>query len=151
MSANPNPLPSIIQMASYSDQAKNYMDSILVDVAVEEIMDPLRNAYLSKGAAQSYIDSFSIVKQGFLKMTLENNHRFAQWLEDGTEPHIIEPTKDKKALHWSNSSGEHFAKIVHHPGFGGYNVLGYMLPGLINRFIIVLVKRTNEFLDRSKS
>ena len=138
-------------MGNYSEKAKNYMDTILVDVAIEEIMDPLRNAYLSKGAAQSYIDAFSIVKQGFLKMNLENNHRFAQWLEDGTESHTIGPPTEKEMMYWTDADGNHFRWIVEHPGFGGYRVLGYMLPGLINRFIIVLVKRTNEFLERSKA
>jgi hypothetical protein len=35
--------------------------------------------------------------------------------EYGSRPHIIKPRK-KKFLHWSDGSGEHFAKEVHHPG-----------------------------------
>ena len=147
MSSNPNPLPAL-RLESAPTRAKQYMDSIMVDVAIREIMDPLKLAYQAKGAAQSYIDSFEIVKQGFLKINLENNHRIAQWLEFGTEPHTIEPSK-KEMMYWTSPEDEHFRGIVHHPGFGGYRVIPHILTGLINRFIIVLVNRTNEFLERS--
>jgi hypothetical protein len=40
---------------------------------------------------------------------------YSGYLEYGTQAHIIVPVS-KKALHWENSSGEHFAKIVHNPG-----------------------------------
>lgn len=149
MSSNPNPLPAL-RLESAPTRAKQYMDTIIVDVAIEEILDPLKNAYASKAAAQSYIDAFHIVKQGFLKINLENDHRFAEWLEFGTEEHTIGPPTEKEMMYWTESDGEHFRWIVNHPGFGGYRVIPHLLAGLINRFIIVLVNRTNEFLERSK-
>lgn len=152
MSSNPNSGPAInaLRIESAPLRAKQYMDSILVDTAIREIMDPLKLMYVAKGAAQSYIDSFEIVKLGFLQINLENNHRIAQWLEYGTEPHKIGPSQNKKSLSWSGPEGQQFAYTVQHPGFGGYRVIPYQLAGLINRFIIVLVNRTNEFLERSK-
>lgn len=155
MSYNPNPL-SVLRLESAPMRAKQYMDSIIVDTAIREILDPLKTAYVGKAAAQSFIDAFSIAKQGFLKISLENDHRFAEWLEFGTAEHIIQPIGrgtdegGKDMMYWTDSNGEHFRWIVHHPGFGGYRVIPHLLPGLINRFIIVLVKRTNEFLERSK-
>lgn len=148
MSYNPNPFP-LLRIESAPTRAKQYMDTIIVDIAIQEILDPLKTAYHSKGAAQSYIDRFFITKNGFMKINLENDHRIAGWLEYGTAPHLIKPNK-KNMLHWTAPDGDHFSSEVHHPGFGGYRILPHFLPGLINRFIIVLVKRTNEFLERSK-
>ena len=152
MSSNPNPGGAIsaLRLESAPTRAKQFMDSILVDTAIREIIDPLKLMYLAKGAAQSYIDAFSIVKQGFLKINLENDHRFAEWLEYGTLPHKIGPPSEKEMMYWTGPDGEHFRYIVNHPGFGGYRVLPHQLAGLINRFIIVLVNLTNEFLERSK-
>jgi len=149
MSYNPNPFP-LLRLESAPTRAKQFMDSIIVDVAIQEILDPLKTAYVSKGAAQSFIDGYVIVKQGFLKINLENLHRFAEWLEFGTEEHTIGPPTQKEMLYWTDIDGEHFRWIVEHPGFPGYRVIPHLLAGLINRFIIVLVKRTNEFLERSK-
>ncbi len=155
MSYNPDPFP-LLRLESAPTRAKQFMDTIIVDVAIQEILDPLKTAYVGKAAAQSYIDAFSITKQGFLKINLENDHRFAEWLEFGTEDHIIQPIGrgtdegGKDMMYWTDTNGEHFRWIVHHPGFAGYRVIPHMLAGLINRFIIVLVKRTNEFLERSK-
>lgn len=41
--------------------------------------------------------------------------KYAQWVIGGAKPHIIRPSA-ARALHWTNASGSHFAKVVHHPG-----------------------------------
>lgn len=40
---------------------------------------------------------------------------YASYVENGTEPHVID-AKRKKVLHWTDASGSHFARVVHHPG-----------------------------------
>lgn len=37
------------------------------------------------------------------------------YVEYGTRPHEIRPV-NVSALHWEDAHGEHFAKLVHHPG-----------------------------------
>ncbi len=39
----------------------------------------------------------------------------AAFVLGGTAPHIIRPSA-ALALHWHDTGGEHFARIVHHPG-----------------------------------
>ena len=45
----------------------------------------------------------------------------ALWVHWGTKPHDIRPKSDggKKALRWASGGAFHFAKLVHHPGYGG--------------------------------
>lgn len=40
---------------------------------------------------------------------------YVRYVIDGTAPHLIEP-RAARYLHWSGIGGDHFAKVVHHPG-----------------------------------
>lgn len=48
-------------------------------------------------------------------MTYATGVPYARYVVDGTVPHLIEP-RAAKALHWVDRSGDHFARLVHHPG-----------------------------------
>lgn len=52
---------------------------------------------------------------GFLVGMMTAQPELAGWLKHGTRPHLIEP-RQKKALHWTSSGGDFFAKSVQHPG-----------------------------------
>ncbi len=43
---------------------------------------------------------------------------YAPFVHFGTRPHEIRP-KDRKVLRWANGGAFIFAKVVHHPGYGG--------------------------------
>ena len=45
-----------------------------------------------------------------------NEYNLGKLLEEGTDPHIIEPI-DSSVLHFQIDGEDIFAKLVHHPGF----------------------------------
>lgn len=40
---------------------------------------------------------------------------YTRYVVDGTRPHIIRPVA-ARALHWRDAGGDHFARLVRHPG-----------------------------------
>lgn len=44
------------------------------------------------------------------------------YVEYDTRPHEIRPIH-AKSLHWTDAHGEHFAKVVHHPGTTGQHFM----------------------------
>lgn len=50
-----------------------------------------------------------------LRLEFTAHTPYAPYVVGGTRPHIIRP-RAARALHWSDGSGSHFAKVVHHPG-----------------------------------
>lgn len=117
------------------------MDMICVDVAIREILDPIKQEAHSRKAAQSYIDSFRIEKTGFIKIDLVNDHRYAQWLEYGTEPHTI----DSPVL-----INHEWKYIGVHPGFEGYNILDDVLQEYAQNYATIVSRETSDYLERSK-
>lgn len=155
---------AVLRMESGPSRARLYMEHIMLDVAIAEIVDPLKRIYSELGAAQSFIDTIGVEKDMGLKINLLIDHPIAEWLEYGTDPHIIQ-AKDpenqllhfqyRKTSAWfdshANDSGDWVeAFAVDHPGFPGYQILAIMLRTLIQNYERVVVRRTNEFLQRSK-
>ncbi len=140
------------------------MASIMLDVAMREIIDPLKRTHTDLGAAQSFIDTIKVEQDIGLKINLLIDHPIAEWLEYGTDPHVIEAKnpeeqplhfKYRKTSAWfdshANDSGNWVRAFeVDHPGFQGYRVLAIMLETLIQNYRIMIIERTNAFLQRSK-
>lgn len=155
---------AVLRMESGPLRARLYMEHIMLDVAIREILDPLKRLYTDLGAAQSFIDTIKVEKDVGLKVNLLIDHPIAQWLEYGTAPHKIQALDPenqllhfqyRKTSQWfdshANDSGDWVtAFIVDHPGFPGYQMLAIMLRSLIQNYKQMLVERTNTWLQRSK-
>ncbi len=137
---------SDLRLESAPSRAKRHMDMICVDIAIQEILDPIKQTAHSKNAAQSYIDAFKIEKTGFIKIELVNDHRFSGWLEYGTPPHTIEGNP----LAFDIDGDTVFAKKVNHPGFEGYHILKDNLPALSTNYARRLSEDTTKFLERTR-
>ena len=129
----------------------------MVDHAIREILDPMKSLALQRGLAQSYIDSMSIVKLGFMKVGfaidltaktftgIPINKLLEYGWEGGYE------ISGNPWLHWTGGKfgpGDHFAQTVTHPGFIGYNMLVSLENwGFINFFVVKLVIDTANYLE----
>ena len=72
-----------------------------------------------------------------------NTYNLGYLLENGTDPHIIEPV-DAQALHFQIDGEDIFAKKVNHPGFKEYP---HFIPALMNNEDAYLNKIA-EVLDK---
>ena len=138
------------------------MEHIMIDVATQEIVDPLKQMYTELGAAQSFIDSISVEKDKGLKVNLIIDHRIAKWLEYGTKEHTISAVNAKdlkftfrKTSTWfastASDTGDVFKGFaVDHPGFAGYQVIPMMMDRLTQNYSKKLIEKTNKWLQESK-
>lgn len=136
---------SDLRLESAIPRAKQYMDIICVDVAIREILDPLKAEAQSRKLAQSYIDHFSIEKTGFIKIDLINDHPISQWLEYGTGPHVIEGN-----LAFEIDGETIFTNKVDHPGFPGYHIIDDKINELSLNYSTKLSHEASDYLERSK-
>ncbi len=154
---------AVLRMESGPSRAKLYMEHIMIEVAIREIIDPLKRIYTDLGAAQSFIDTIKVEQDVGLKINLLIDHPIAQWLEYGTLPHTIQAKDPDNPLHFqyrktsawfdshANDSGDWVMTFaVDHPGFVGYRILAIMLKILIQNYKVMLIQRTNSWLQRSK-
>jgi hypothetical protein len=155
---------AVLRMESGPTRAKLYIEHIMMDMAIREIVDPLKRIYTELGAAQSFVDTIGVEQGSGLTVNLLIDHPIAEWLEYGTDPHIIQ-AKDpenqllhfqyRKTSKWfdshANDSGDWVEAFeVEHPGFPGYQILAIMLETLIQNYTYAVITKTNAFLQRSK-
>ena len=158
----PNNSIAVLRLESGPSRAKLYMEHIMIDVATQEIVDPLKQMYTELGAAQSFIDSISVEKDKGLKVNLIIDHRIAKWLEYGTDEHWISAVHApmlqftfRKTSMWfastASDTGDVFTGFeVHHPGFAGYQVIPMMMDRLTENYSKKLIEKTNKWLQESK-
>ena len=158
----PNNSIAVLRLESGPSRAKLYMEHIMIDVATQEIVDPLKKMYTELGAAQSFIDSISVEKDRGLKVNLIIDHRIAKWLEYGTDRHDISARNAlqlrftfRKTSTWFASTASDTGDIfrgfeVDHPGFAGYQVIPMMIDRLTQNYSKKLIEKTNKWLQGSK-
>ena len=158
----PNNSIAVLRLESGPSRAKLYMEHIMIDVATQEIVDPLKKMYTELGAAKSFIESISVEKDKGLKVNLIIDHRIAKWLEYGTDEHWISAVHApmlqftfKKTSTWfastASDTGDVFTGFeVHHPGFAGYQVIPMMMDRLTQNYSKKLIEKTNKWLQESK-
>ena len=61
---------AVLRLESGPTRSELYMEHILVETAIQEIVDPLKAIYTELGAAQSFIDSIKIDNPRGLKIDL---------------------------------------------------------------------------------
>jgi len=148
---------AMLRLDSIPFRAQQYMDANMIDVAIQEILDPMKSLSTSRKYAQSYTDSMSIVKMGFLKIgfaidydrVTPNGIPINKLLEFGWDgPYEIH---GNPWLHWTGGkygAGDHFAKTVTHPGFSGYHMLHSLENwGFVDQFLFVLIEKTANYLE----
>jgi hypothetical protein len=158
----PNNSIAVLRLESGPSRAKLYMEHIMIDVANQEIVDPLKKMYTELGAAKSFIESISVEKDKGLKVNLIIDHRIAKWLEYGTQEHWISAVNApmlqftfRKTSMWfastASDTGDVFTGFeVHHPGFAGYQVIPMMMDRLTQNYSKKLIEKTNKWLQESK-
>jgi len=153
---------AVLRLESGPTRAKQYMEHIMVETAIQEIVDPLKAIYTELGAAQSFIDSIKIENPHGLIVVLVIEHPIAQWLEYGTEPHRIEVVdaeflifQYRKTSAWfdshANDSGDWVkAFVVDHPGFPGPQMIAVSLRIFTQNYARKVVARTQQYLESSR-
>jgi len=83
------------------------------------------------------------IKNG-AEMVVDNRVPYAPYLELGTKPHKIYPKSPGGVLHWTDESGDHFAKSVNHPGTRAYKFLenpSYTVASILERKLPAYLRR----------
>lgn len=153
---------AILRLETLSFRAQKFIDANMMDFAIREILDPMRNLAVSRGVAQSFIDAMSIIKMDFMKVGFAINYDrktpngipINKLVEFGWQEHDIHSSYPQgPMLHWTGGkygSGDHFAASVHNPGFKGYNMMQSLENwGFIEMFAYKLLKATSDYLERT--
>ena len=148
---------AILRLETLSFRAQKFMDQNMMDFAIREILDPMKSIASSRGHAQSFIDSMTIVKLDFMKIgfAISYDRKTAtgipinKLLEFGWDgPYEI---NGNPWLHWTGGkygAGDHFAQSVTHPGFIGYHMLDTLNNwGFIQIFALKLMAATSAYLE----
>lgn len=151
-----------IRLESLEHRAMLFMDKNLLDVAIQEVLDPLRNLAISRQHSQVFIDAIRIEKTGFLKFRIfidyipgRDGIALNILLEKGwSGPYqIVSDWPFGPKLHWTGGKygpGDHFALMTTHPGFPGYHLLESMNNwGFVDRMIQKLISMTNKWLQET--
>lgn len=67
----------------------------------------------------------------------------ALFVQFGTRPHVIEPSK-RKALRWASGGQFFFAKRVNHPGYRGDAYLARAADGAVRQFAAIVDRALKE-------
>ena len=153
-----NPIDlAILRLETVSERAAQFMDSIMMDVAIREILDPMKSLANSRGISQRFIDAMEIRKTGFMQVAFVINYipgpngiALNKLLEFGWGQGGYTITFNPVGV-WTGGiygPGFHFAHSVEHPGFQGYNMLISLQNwGFIESFVIKLVSETTKYLE----
>ena len=153
---------AVLRLESGPTRSKQYMEHIMVETAIQEIVDPLKAIYTELGAAQSFIDFIEIEDGPGITVKLVFTHPICRWLEYGTDPHYIDAVEAeflifeyRKTSSWFASTARDDRAIfkgesVLHPGFQGYNLLAIMLGTLTQNYTREIVRQVTEYMQRTK-
>jgi len=67
------------------------------------------------GSIEGYLDAAASPQGGEAVGYLNAKKRYASFVEAGTAPHVIVPSR-ARVLRWEDDAGVHFARRVQHPG-----------------------------------
>lgn len=150
---------AILRLETLSFRAQKFIDQNMLDFAIREILDPMKSIATSRGHAQSYVDSMTIVKLDFMKIGFSISYDrqtptgipINKLLEFGwSGPYQI---NFNPIGHWTGGKygdGDHFATSVTHPGFIGYNMLHTLENwGFIEMFAMKLMAATSIWLEET--
>ena len=148
---------AILRLEHVSLRLAQYMDTKMVDIAIEEILDPLVTLARSRKISQRFIDALEIRKLGYMKVAIVLNEFLTPTgaplnilLEKGWSEFYTAPV-NVFALHWMEF-GAHFFSMGHWVrGFPGYDLLGSMDRwGFVERFYLRIIKDAEKYLEATK-
>ncbi len=61
---------AILRVSMFSMRTQAFMDSRMIDLAIQEIEDPMKRLASSRRHAQIFIDAIKIKRLGFLKFAI---------------------------------------------------------------------------------
>ncbi len=148
---------AILRLETVSWRTRAYMDSRMIDLAIEEIEDPMKRLASSRRHAQIYIDAIKIRKLGFLKFAIVLEEFFTPTrlplnilLEYGWSEFFTAPV-NVIASHWTEGGRDFFSKGHWVRGFPGYHLFESIKDwGYVDRFHLRLITETNKWLEDSK-
>lgn len=140
-----------LRLESAPFRGLEWINANMVDYAIREILDPLRDLSASRGHSQRFRDGWTVEKTGWLRIELVNDFEFADLLEFGWGDYDVYPLGKENGgadfLHWTDSSGDHFASHTHPRGFRGYHLLDSMENwGFYDRFLEKLLEDASNYL-----
>lgn len=148
---------AILRLSMFSMRTQAYMDSRMIDLAIQEILDPLKRLAASRQHAQIFIDALEIRKLGFLKFAIVLNEFFTPTrlplnilLEFGWSEFFTAPV-NVLALHWTGEGRDFFSKGHWVRGFPGYHLIDSMNDwGFVDHFHLRIIAETNKWLEDTK-
>ena len=151
---------AVLRLETLSGRAQQFMDAHMVDVAIREILDPMKRLAASRGVSQRFIDAMTIRKLGFMKVAFvidyipgPNGIALNKLLEFGWSEHWIQPLdpiNGPQALHWMQNGIDYFSMGHIVRGFRGYTMIFSMQTwGFVDRFVIRLVTMTSVYLEET--
>jgi len=153
---------AVLRLESGPTRSKLYMEHIMLETAIQEIVDPLKAIYTELGAAQSFIDSIKMDTPKGLRIDLLIEHPIAKWLEYGTDPHWIDAVEAEFLVFQFRKTSKWFAskandtrnwfmgESVFHPGFSGYQMLAILLRTFTQNYTKKVILKTQQYLERSR-
>lgn len=148
---------AILRLETLSWRTRQFMDARMIDLAIEEIIDPMKRLATSRRHAQIFIDAIRIKKLGFLKFAIVIDEFLTPtgeplniFLEFGWSEFFTAPV-NVIALHWTGGGMDFFSKGHWIRGFPGYHMLESMKDwGFVDRFHLRLISETNQWLETSR-
>jgi len=148
---------AILRVSMFSMRTQAFMDSRMIDLAIEEIEDPMKRLASSRRHAQIFIDAIKTKRLGFLKFAIVIEEFFTPTrlplnilLEYGWSEHFVAPV-NVFALHWTGEDRDFFSKGHFVRGFPGYHMLDSMKDwGFVDKFHLRLITETNKWLEDTK-
>ncbi len=148
---------AILRLETLSWRTRMFMNSRMIDLAIQEIIDPMKRLATSRRHAQIFIDAIKIKKLGFLKFAIILDEFFTPTglplnilLEYGWSEHFVAPV-NVLALHWTGMGQDFFSKGHWIRGFPGYHIILSMNHwGFVDRFHLRLIAETNQWLESNR-
>lgn len=151
---------AILRLETLPMRAQQYIDQNILDVAIREILDPMKSIATQRGLAQSFIDAMEIRKTGFMQVAFVINYIPGRngialnkllefgWGDGGYD---IDANPEGPMLTWTGGKygpGFHFAWHVNHPGFRGYHIITSLEHwGFMEVFAFALIRQTSQYLE----
>lgn len=148
---------AILRLETLDWRVQAYVDKHMIDVAIQEIVDPLKRLAQSRQHAQVFIDAIGVEKMGHMKIGIVINEILTRdgkplniMLENGWSEFWNEPV-NVSALHWAVGGINYFSKGHWIRGFPGYHLMFSMERwGFVDRFMLRLINDTNTWLEENK-
>ncbi|MBL4817987.1 MAG: hypothetical protein JKY15_01970 [Deltaproteobacteria bacterium] len=154
-----------MRLGSAKIRVEEFADSIMIETVQETILESCKTVARAAGMKQGYLDAISFEKNGFLKGDVINDYSkpskdalgsvvpLADYFEDGTVTHFIEPLDPDGVLAFPIQSGAitvtGFSKGHWVKGIRAMKIMSNGFKFGLERFLDVLTSKINRFLQEN--